>query len=245
MNFIVYHIARGSGGSDKMKQIFTYSVWLVIVPVYLYIGIGGYIGLGPNVPSNILLADWTISPWLVDSGRVALALVNLFKLPLLIIPLRHNIFPPQTVSDQNGGGSFWNRSAIESCVLLAAVFVQSYFVSDLATVFSWTGTTCSIGLGFMIPAAMYFKLQLIEEEQADLARRIMTYHQSLPDTDPVTPSASRRAKDRKWKKISSACVFIISGLYAILGVVSNLGLLSRDGRVGRMYLTTYIRIFSN
>jgi hypothetical protein len=255
MNFIIYHIASNSGQrglqlTDKMNTIIAYSIWIVIVPVYLFVGISGYLSFSDNggsIPSNILIGRWSIHPLLLDSGRVALSLVNLFKLPLLLIPLRHNIFPQHTTirdSDDNipNLSMFTNRVSLESAVVVMVLFMVTYFTTDLSTIFRWTGSTCGICLGFIIPASMYYKLQLIEEEQADLARRIMTYHQSLPDTDPVTPSAARSAKRRLWKKISSACVIVVSSLYSIGSLIVNLGLVEdSDG----YSFSTYMNIFVN
>jgi hypothetical protein len=131
----------------------------------------------------------------------------------------------------------YHRASFESLIIVGIVFVASYMMTDLSTVFRWTGSTCGIALGFMIPSAMFYKLQLIEEEQAELARRIMTYHQSLPDTNPMTPSASRSAKDRTWKKISSACIFVLSSGYALFGLLTNLGVVSD---AYQFELSTYI-----
>jgi amino acid permease len=218
MNFIFFevvsNIPRGPTLPVKVTRIVGIALALIILPLYIFIGVGGIYGLDNcgEVPSNIFASDrWSISPLLVGSGRIALSLLNIFKFPLVMLPLCHTLFPD---ADEN--------RRVQLCTLFPFVIGASYLLGDISQVLNWIGTTCGISLSFLVPSAMLYRLQDIEGEQADLAARIMTYHQSLPETDPVTPSASRRAKKRSWKKC--ACLFLImcSVLYAVMGICVDL-----------------------
>ena len=219
MNFIFFEvissIPRGPQLGVKVGRIVSIAIGLVIGPLYICISVAGIYGLsecGNNVPSNIFVSDrWSIHPVLLDSGRLSLTLVNVFKFPLLMLPLCHTLFP---AANEN--------RRIQILALLPLVVATSYLFGDISQVLKWIGTTCGIALGFIIPALMYHHLQDIEAEQADLAERIMTYHQSLPDTEPVTPSARRRAKKRTWKKWVCLILIAVSLSYALLGIMVDL-----------------------
>ena len=218
MNFIFFEVVatipRGPTLSIKIKQIIFVAIGFVIVPIYIFIGLAGIYGLGTcgKVSSNIFLSEmWSIDPVLVNSGRISLSLLNIFKFPLLMLPLCHTVFPG---SDEN------RRTQI--CILFPIVAGLSYLFRDIAQVLNWMGTTCGISLGFIIPAAMFYRLQDIEGEQADLAQRIMMYHQSLPETEPVTPSARNRAKSRTLKKGFCLVLLTSSIVYAITGIIVDL-----------------------
>jgi amino acid permease len=215
MNFIFFEIVasipRGPTLPVRVKRIVYLAIGFVIVPLYIFIGFSGLYGLGNcgQVSSNIFASDmWSINPFLVNSGRISLSLLNIFKFPLLMLPLCHTVFPKAD----------GNRHT-QICIMFPIVAGVSYLFRDISQVLNWIGTTCGISLGFIIPAAMYYRLQDIEGEQADLAQRIMTYHQSLPETEPVTPSASSRAKSRNLKKTICSGLIIASFVYAISGIV--------------------------
>ena len=228
MNFIFFEIVSSvpRGSLHTVKQIVYVALGVIIVPIYILIGVAGLYGLENcgQVPSNIFgpTAVWTISPFVVDSGRVALAMLNFAKFPLLLLPLCHTLFPHNE-----------EHARVHISLLIGCVVLVSYLFSDITQVLNLMGTTCGISIGFIIPAAMYYRLQDIENEQADLAERIMTYHQSLPETDPVTPSASRRAKKRSWKKSACFAIICASTLYAATGIYFELSVSSVE---------TYLRV---
>ena len=217
MNFIFFEvigsIPRGPTLAVRVEKIVTIALGLVIIPLYIFISVVSMYGLGDcgKLPSNIFVSErWSISPLLLDSGRLALAFVNIFKFPLLMLPLCHTLFPAADDS---------RRTQLLS--LLPLVVGTSYVFGDISQVLNWMGTTCGISLAFIIPALMFHRLQDIEAEQADLAERIMTYHQSLPESDPVTPSARRRAKKRTWKKWACVMLIACSVSYGITGIMMD------------------------
>ena len=224
MNFFIYSVSttfpKNSSFFPSVNAVIGTSLFGLITPLYCTIGVVGFLTFGTEVPPNVLTATWFIAPRLVESARIALALVNVCKLPLLVIPLRRAVFKTSA--------SKW-QAPVESVGVVVAMCVAATAFSNVASLFGLIGTTCGVATAFVIPALMYFRLQCIEGEQADLARRIMTFHQSMPDSEPTSPVAAMNATRRRLgKKVASAALASASVAFALLGSAVQLGIPSAE-----------------
>ena len=214
MSFYVFTLIGrlGREGIPAIGQISFISIFFIITPIYFVVGLVGFYAFDA-VPANILTANWTINASLVETGRLAIALVNIVKLPLLVIPLRETVTKlfPLTFP-----------SIDQSVFLEIIIFCVASVFDSVATLLALVGTTCGVCISFTVPALMFFQKQFIEDEQADLARRVTTFYHAQPDSEPVSPSGARNARNRKGKRFASGFMVVASVAFMAVGLTASL-----------------------
>ena len=132
-SFYVYSLK-----GPNLKKTIT-CTFVFVGGLYLFIGTVGVLCFTTiNVPSNIMLARWTINPSFVVLVQIGLAFANIAKLPLLLIPLQQ-------------------LCPIHSLGLLVVCIVVSRLFDDLGQVLQICGVGSGICTAFFIPACMALK----------------------------------------------------------------------------------------
>lgn len=128
-------------------------IWRVIhvaipgIATTLYIagGVLGYLFFG-NVVSNNMLEQFPGDP-LMNIARLALAFTNLFKLPLIVQPLRESIFEALPT-----GLPKYNVSA--TVILLSVVYAAAMALGSLSRTLGILGCTTGIAIAFILPGLL-------------------------------------------------------------------------------------------
>jgi hypothetical protein len=207
--------------SNGFLGIFNPNVEKFHVPVnsmlFVIYGVLGSLGmvLG-NIPSNILEADWSVLA--IDSRVIHFVQAAIVSTYLLRIPIFFNRITKDHVVR-------WRRP-----VTVVIGFVLGFVVSivDIGQVLSWAGIVFAIPLTVILPGTMYYRFLLMQDEEAELADRIVDYHYSVSEIR-VTVGSSRLR--RGMKKLF--CATVVSAAIFCVGVAGVDSIVSYRPGIGR------------
>ena len=123
----------------------------IVSSVYLAVSVLGYLTFRGDVEGN-LLNSYPSDDYLIDTARVALALVVTFSVPLMIHPSR--VMLEQLLFPNSFGNSFV-RPRVIALSLVSFAFLISVLVSDISVVFGLVGSTVTPIVSYLLPAAFF------------------------------------------------------------------------------------------
>eukprot|EP00929_Paragymnodinium_shiwhaense_P080078 TRINITY_DN41746_c0_g1_i1.p1 TRINITY_DN41746_c0_g1~~TRINITY_DN41746_c0_g1_i1.p1 ORF type:complete len:450 (-),score=47.46 TRINITY_DN41746_c0_g1_i1:106-1389(-) len=128
------------------------SACMIVTCVYMAIGVLGYTAFGANAGPDILVsvADWTGGSTGVAIIQMLLAAFLLFKMPLIVLPLRavtHSIVSPDGNRDLSTGSH-----ALLTFALMFASYLATIALPNLDTLLEVMGALCVIPISFIVPA---------------------------------------------------------------------------------------------
>jgi len=122
--------------------------------IYGLFGALGYLLLGDEVDDNILLSE-EFSDTLGVLACVLLLLGNLFKYPLMCLPLLDSALKLVNVEPANGRRG---RRFVQMACLNGTLWVLVVLLKNLTAAFSILGATCGPSIAFIFPGLVYAKL---------------------------------------------------------------------------------------
>eukprot|EP00995_Heteronema_vittatum_P011520 NODE_719_length_1209_cov_226.924138_g518_i0.p1 GENE.NODE_719_length_1209_cov_226.924138_g518_i0~~NODE_719_length_1209_cov_226.924138_g518_i0.p1 ORF type:complete len:214 (+),score=80.14 NODE_719_length_1209_cov_226.924138_g518_i0:150-791(+) len=137
----------------RRGMVFGFAANSICLVVYGLVASLGYLTFFDEVEGNILLNYKTDTAIII--GRLAVACVALFSLPLMSFPFLANVdanlFPGRSFS--------WRRRMIEVAVTMSTVYVLALIVRDLTVPMGLAGSTGSVMIGYILPSLFYLRLQ--------------------------------------------------------------------------------------
>jgi amino acid permease len=120
---------------------------------YTVFGLAGYIAIGEDTLKypNILLAFHQQHNPLLAVGSISVALTNMFKLPLIVLPLR------TVLNSLLGFKPNCGIRIAETVFIAGVVYAITVTARNLALVFQILGITAGVWVCFILPGAFYYK----------------------------------------------------------------------------------------
>ena len=154
-----------AANKPKIDRIIHIAILGICCTTYI---IGGFLGyaLEGNCVANDVLKDFSGDDFFT-AARFCIGLTNLFKIPLLLVPLR-------TVTNETlcalTAGRWPEKPAqaslfIETVVIYLVCFVTAYELGSISKDLDLLGSTVGIVVVFVIPALLYIKM--LDAEGAD------------------------------------------------------------------------------
>lgn len=217
----------------KITQVILISIPLMACMVYVIGGLIGYLLLGTTV-QNDLLKNWA-NDEKFTIARLMLSLTNMFKLPLLMIPLRESIIDMFKLDKET-----WDRPALRYPLCFALMSLQfgiACSLSSLSKVLALIGCTAGILISFVLPSMMFLEhLRRVEREGTSI---LHSFSNLSVLTDPnlsnpsdverlrAEPEAPRRfvsghPKSMFFSRKAPAWTLIIAALVAGISSLINL-----------------------
>ena len=134
---------------------------IVATILYLVFCICAYLLFGELVAKDVLETRYPL-PALYHVGRIAVALVNFFSIPLLTRPTRFAIdwlYVEMFQKSARKSGSADQRAFFEIFLIFLAVTpIAMYFVQSVAVVLEYSGSVFGSLLIFILPSGIYLNL---------------------------------------------------------------------------------------
>eukprot|EP00656_Telonema_subtile_P028129 TRINITY_DN303_c0_g1_i4.p1 TRINITY_DN303_c0_g1~~TRINITY_DN303_c0_g1_i4.p1 ORF type:complete len:435 (+),score=88.98 TRINITY_DN303_c0_g1_i4:590-1894(+) len=127
------------------------SVWTF----YAVISVFGYAEFRASICDNLLKNYDHTKFSFVLVGQVGLSCTLLLSMPLLSHPARGSL---ETLWAKGQPQPFWIRSIETLAIVVLAAFIGSQ-IASIVTVWSFLGSTVSIMIGYILPAASYLRLR--------------------------------------------------------------------------------------
>lgn len=169
--FNIFKIEFELKPTSSITNVVHIAVLLVIAPIYLCGGLFGYLRFGSDVNADLLKDARFQGDELITVARLAIGLTNMFKIPLLVLPLRSTVnelfqsnkeaSQAQSLdggddADSKGRGSMW-KPAGQSALLLGTCYGACVGLGSIAKELDLLGSTAGALICLILPGALFVK----------------------------------------------------------------------------------------
>eukprot|EP01064_Diplonema_japonicum_P007196 TRINITY_DN14894_c0_g2_i1.p1 TRINITY_DN14894_c0_g2~~TRINITY_DN14894_c0_g2_i1.p1 ORF type:complete len:520 (+),score=119.94 TRINITY_DN14894_c0_g2_i1:50-1609(+) len=176
----VYHelqLADSLGRTRRPQKRMMLAVHMALLLAFILYCTGavfGYLTFRGNVNQNLLKSyqDTEPSAPLDVSVRLGFMVAVLCSIPLLSFPWRrsadhiydaYRAIKGYEPAPEKTGRDFWITHILKTFVIILVMLVAALFVPHITTIFGAVGATSSVTLVFLLPASLYMKICLADD----------------------------------------------------------------------------------
>eukprot|EP00128_Syssomonas_multiformis_P011042 Colp12_sorted_trinity150504_noHs@5877 len=140
----------------KIGRIIHTTLLGITTTLYVAFGLMGYFYFGPKVSSNLLVEFPSDKMMMI--ARLAVALVNMLKLPLIALPFR------QVLNESLMPGKHVGKKMVvfEMVIFVGLSYLLAILLQDIAKGFQILGSTAGMLICFILPGLFYIKSSKID-----------------------------------------------------------------------------------
>ena len=156
--------------TTRTTSVIHFSTIGICVTVYVTAGLAGYFIFGPTVSSNVL-DDFDDKDFAVIVGKSAICLTNLFKFPLLVVPLRDSVIEAFPEALRHSLNSFLPR-VTATFILVASISTAAMNLNDLMHILGLVGCSAGVFTAFFLPAVLRIQFNQKKAEEVNMVNEI-------------------------------------------------------------------------